>query len=256
MLRILVGMAALLPILASAGCGNAIDESEGKIRVFAASSLTDLLEAVVDTFQARVEGAPQVQLHVAGSSLLARQIEYGAGADVFISAHPSWTTYLSEQGFLRAPVELPISNRLVLVSRIPGRHRISNLERLALADPGHVPAGVYARAALACEGLWAEVEHRTAATVDVRAALAAVEEGAVDAAIVYGSDALFVPRLHVSEPFSEACRPEITYTSGVATSAPRGAELFAAFLSDSLEAPMWEAFGFASRAVHADSVPP
>lgn len=251
--RVLARVAVIVAILSAVGCDRSADPRNGTIQVFAATSLTDLLEAAVDTFEASVDDAPEVQLHLAGSSLLARQIEYGAGADVFISAHPTWTDHLAQQGFLRTTVVLPITNRLVLISRRAGL-RVTNVERLALADPDHVPAGIYARSVLECEQLWTRVEERVAATVDVRGALAAVEEGAADAAIVYSSDARFVPHLHVSEPFTESCRPEIVYTMGLAPSAARGAELFAAFMLDSLRAPMWEAFGFASRAAHADSV--
>lgn len=250
--RVPVVVAAVLALQVAVGCTNAGEPRAGTIRVFAAASLTDVLEALVDTFETTVDGAPEVQLHLAGSSLLARQIEHGAGADVFISAHPSWTSYLAERGLLRSVAAVPISNRLVLVSRRAGQ-QIVDLERLALADPAHVPAGIYARSALECEQLWTVVEHRTAATVDVRAALAAVEEGAADAAVVYRSDARFAPHLSISDPFSEACQPDITYTIGLAPSANPGAARFAEFLSDSLRAPVWEAFGFARRAVHADS---
>lgn len=237
---------ALSALLLSSACGTSSDERT-TLRVFAAASLTDVLEAIVDSFEMTIEGAPEVQLNIAGSSLLARQIEHGAGAAVFVSAHPSWTSYLHERGFLGAAVELPISNRLVLVSRESGR-RLINVERLALADPEHVPAGMYARKALECEQLWRSLEPRTTATVDVRAALAAVEAGAVDAAIVYGSDARFAPELYAAEVVSPGCAPMITYTVGLSPAAGEGAELFAAYLSDTLRGKLWRSFGFTARA--------
>ncbi len=250
----LAALSTLLVMLSVGGCGaSGRHDGDGTIRLFAASSLTDVLEAMVDSFETTVQNGPHVSMNLAGSSLLARQVEYGADVDIFISAHPSWTRYLYQEGYLQKPSRLPITNRLVLVSRLEGQG-IVDVERLALADPDHVPAGIYARGALVCDHMWTILEKRIAATVDVRAALAAVEEGAVDAAVVYRSDAFFTPDLHVSEPFTEPCQPQITYTLGLAPSARRGAEQLAAFLSDSLRASTWESFGFASRAVYSDSI--
>lgn len=248
--------AVLLALLPAPGCGPSAErhhEEHGTLRLFAAASLTDVLEVLVDSFRTVEPNAPHVRLHVAGSSLLARQIEHGAGADVFVSAHPAWMDYLIDRGMIRRAEELPITNRLVVVARREGLH-LRDADRLALADPEHVPAGIYAREALECDGLWRHMDGRIAATVDVRAALAAVEEGAADAAVVYASDAAFTPELHVSEPFPSACRPQISYRIGVARSAGPGADALADFLADARRGPVWERFGFATRGAHRDSV--
>jgi len=225
-----------------AGCQASGDDGR-TIRVFGAASLTDVLEVVADSFESKMGGKATVKLHLAGSSLLARQIEYGAGADVFVSAHPSWTAHLYRQGLLDEPRALPITNRLMLVSR-DSSVTLRNVRRLALADPDHVPAGVYAKAALECGRLWTELSGRIVAVVDVRGALAAVDEGAADAAVVYESDVKFAPQLHASRPFQRDCEPDVVYTLGLARESEDLAVQFAEHLLDSSLASTWTAFGF------------
>jgi molybdate transport system substrate-binding protein len=115
---------------------------------------------------------------------------------------------------------------------------------LALADPDHVPAGVYAKAALECGQLWTELSGRIVAVVDVRGALAAVDEGAADAAVVYESDVKFAPQLHASRPFQRDCEPDVVYTLGLARESGDLAVQFAEHLLDSSLASTWTAFGF------------
>lgn len=237
--------AAIAALLCGSGCRSPGD-SEPSVRVFGAASLTDVLEVLADSFKADLDDEVLVHLHVAGSSLLARQVEHGAAADVIISAHPAWTTYLYERGMIQEPHELPITNRLVLVVR-DSSVELRDVQRLALADPDHVPAGEYAKAALECENLWTLVSDRVAAVIDVRAALAAVYEGAADAAIVYESDSRFAPHLQVSFPFSSECRPDIIYTIGVVRDADDLAEQFAQYIMDSGRLPTWVAFGLELR---------
>lgn len=242
---IAVHAAVIAAVLFAVGCRRPGD-SERSLRVFGAASLTDVLEALVDSFETDAGEDEFVRLHLAGSSLLARQIEHGAAADVIISAHPAWTSYLHQRGIIHEPHELSITNRLVLVGR-DSSPTLRNVERLALADPAHVPAGVYARAALECENLWTAISDRVAAVIDVRAALAAVHEGAADAAIVYESDVRFAPHLEVSFPFSAGCTPDVIYEIGVVCTADKRAEDFANYLLDSARLPTWTAFGFSAR---------
>lgn len=239
-----VAFAIGFALLCGTGCQTSV-ESGRSVRVFGAASLADVLEVVADTFESDTEGAVTVKLHLAGSSLLARQIEYGAGVDVFVSAHPSWTDHLHVRGLLDEPRVLPITNRLMLVSR-DSTVTLRNVRRLALADPEHVPAGVYARAALECIQLWTELAGRIVAVIDVRAALAAVDEGAADAAIVYESDVKFAPHLHTSRPFQANCEPDVIYTIAVGREADEPAMRFTELLLDSSLASTWMAYGFTS----------
>ena len=235
-------VAVSFALLWATGCQASGDDGRS-VRVFGAASLTDVLEVMADSFESKVGGAASVKLHLAGSSLLARQIEFGAGADVFVSAHPSWTDHLYRQGLLREPQTLPITNRLLLVSR-DSSVTLRNVRRLALADPDHVPAGVYAKAALECALLWNELSGRVVAVVDVRGALAAVDEGAADAAVVYESDVRFAPHLHAIRPFQQDCEPDVVYTMGLAREADDLAVQFGEQLLDSSLASTWAAFGF------------
>ena len=221
------------------------DASRPRIQVFAAASLTDVMEVLADSFQ--TAGRYDVVINVAASSLLARQIEHGARADLFVSAHPEWTNHLRAKGLILTPDTLPISNRLVVVAREPGADISAG--RIALADPEHVPAGMYAREALVCSGGWESLQGRIVPTVDVRAALAAVEEGGVEAAVVYASDALHVPDLFVESAVAERCQPDIVYTAGVLRGAsdPSGARELLAYIVDPAREGVWRKFGFETR---------
>ncbi len=223
-----------------AGCRRS--PSAPALTVYAAASLTDVMEAFADTFQVAT-GVP-VTVNVAGSSLLARQIERGAAADLFVSAHPDWTDYLHAAERILPPEELPVANRLVQVRRRAAGRSAS--DRIALADPDHAPAGMYAREALLCEGTWAALAPRLAPTLDARAAVAAVEAGAAGAAIAYASDAAMAPELRAEEVISEACRPRIRYAAAVVRESARrqDARRFLALLRDPAAARLWRRFGF------------
>ena len=151
----------------------------------------------------------------AASSTLARQIAAGAPADVFVSADGAWIDWLAEQGVDVRDRTALARGRLVVVGaagRPPAaalREALGGAGRIALGDPEHVPAGVYARDALRRAGLWADVRDRVVPQADVRAALAAVETGAAEVAVVYASDARASRR--VSTLFEIADRPGVRY---------------------------------------------
>ena len=242
--RVFCGFALLWCAVALfAGCGRSPSGDSRPLHVYAAASLTDVMEAFADTFQVAT-GMPAT-VNVAGSSLLARQIERGAGADLFVSAHPDWTDYLHGAGRTLSPVELPVANRLVQVRRRGGGPSVN--ARIALADPDHAPAGMYAREALRCEGTWAALAPRLVPTLDVRAAVAAVESGAAGLAIVYASDAAMAPELLAEEMISEACRPRIRYTAAAVVrdrALSADARRFLDLMRDPASAPLWRRFGF------------
>jgi molybdate transport system substrate-binding protein len=137
----------------------------------------------------------RVECSFAASSTLARQIEQGAGADLFLSADERWASYLSERGLALARRDL-LGNRLVVVAPTDSRLRLQTLadlerpevRRLAIGLDS-VPAGHYARQALQKAGVWDPLESRVREAGDVRAALAYVSNGEVDAGIVYATDA-------------------------------------------------------------------
>ncbi|MFV2091656.1 MAG: molybdate ABC transporter substrate-binding protein, partial [Hyphomicrobiales bacterium] len=197
-LAVLVLLVAGVP---SPVLGDDHDGSAG-ILVFAAASLAGALEPEVERFQA--QSGIDVQVAYASSGLLARQIVFGAPADLIISAHPRWLDYLAQRKLLaRQPPVALFSNKLVLATARrdmaplvlkPGLDIAPLLDGglLAMGDPDHVPVGIYARAALQWLGSWQALAGRITRASDARAALATVERGEVALGLVYLSDARLV----------------------------------------------------------------
>jgi molybdate transport system substrate-binding protein len=186
MVRKLLAAALLL-----ASCARAPRELD----VAAAASLQDALREVARGWEAR--GGEHVVFNFAGSNILARQIRAGAPVDVFLSADVRTADSIRE--FLEPPLPL-LANTLVVVSDRPmtSLRDLLSMNRIAIGDPSAVPAGVYARAALQHAGLWPAVEAKLVPCENVRAALAAVESGGADAAIVYATDARLAKRTRVA----------------------------------------------------------
>jgi molybdate transport system substrate-binding protein len=190
------------------GCG---DGTEG-VRVFAAASLAGIVPE---------EGAT---VSFAASSVLARQIAEGAPADVFLSANVAWVDDLAAKGLVaeRAPI---LGNALVLVAP-RGRSFAADLRegfdlpaafpgRLAIAEPEHAPAGIYARQALTRLGWWDALSDRLAVAADVRAALMFVTRGECEAGIVYRTDARMTDGVEVVGTFPAASHDPIVYEAAV-----------------------------------------
>ena len=237
-----------LLLLLGVGCSERDLE---EIVVFSAASLTDAVEVLADDFEHRF---PQYRVVVAAgaTSLMARQIEQGAPADVFFSANLAWMEHLGRQGRIAYPVHRPMGNTLVVAGPLENTTMVSlealrGVERIAIADPDHVPAGIYAREGLECALLWDSLEERMIPMLDVRAALLSVSMGAADVAIVYASDVRVAPSLRVLFIWPDDCAPDILYTFARLKDAPNraGAELLLAFATDTLRAHLWNRFGFA-----------
>ncbi len=169
-------------------------------------------------------------------------------------------TYLVDEGKMRPNFREPIGNELVLVTREgPASPDFWNEPgdeaRIALADPAHVPAGIYAKEALTCMGVWDAVQDRVIPTLDVRAALQALAQGGVAASVVYRSDVLIATDSPAYEALPESCQPAISYAVGIHTEAgnPSGAERWVAYLVAPEQAAVWERFGFSYRLADAPS---
>jgi molybdate transport system substrate-binding protein len=242
------GFALALGVLAAAAL--LLPESERqRVTVFAAASLTDAMGEVESAFEAAY---PDVDLVVsaAASSVLARQIEQGAPADVFVSASPRWTDYLAERDLLRYAARALVSNRLVVIGgeAVPlmaGPSDLLRYDRIALADEG-VPAGDYARRALRQVGIWDEAAARIVPTRDVRAAVAAVRTGAAAVAVAYHSDVLDAPGVRVVLEWPAAQQPQIRYTVAVprTTTHPNRALELVEFIRASERLDLWRRHGF------------
>lgn len=243
------GILALLGLLA-AGCTDDPQE-QARITVLAAASLTDAVEALGDSFETAHPGY-RVVLSVASTSLLARQIEHGAPADVFFSANVAWMDHLEARGRLAGPARELFGNHLVVVGRsgmppLSSLHDLTQVPRIAVADPEHVPAGVYAREGLECANLWGAMESRLVPTIDVRAALVSAQTGAADVAIVYASDVRMASAMRVMLPWPANCAPNIRYAVASLRGGPnpQGAARLVAFAMDPAQKGLWERYGFA-----------
>jgi len=228
--------------------------------VFAAASLSDVLQALVRELAKQTD----VRFSFAASSTLARQIEQGAPAQLFISADEAWMDYLAEHGRIDVATRRVVAaNRLVVVrpgsaTALPGesvamlrealRPGPRGADRIATGDPAHVPAGRYAQAALTRLGLWDEVGPRLARADNVRSALSFVERGEAAAGIVYATDARVARGLQVVARFPLASHPPIRYPAALMRGAPPAARALLASISSPQAQPIWSAAGFESAA--------
>lgn len=248
----LLAAAALLASAALAGAGPlaSADARAGELVVFAAASLSDALREIGVAWQGRTGQAVVFSFGASGD--LARQIRAGAPAAVFISADAAGADALVRAGLVRAAdrVEL-LSNRLVVVvpagSPLVLRRAsdLAALPRLALADPANVPAGAYARQWLERAGLWNALRERVVPTLDVRAALAAVESGNVPAGVVYATDAALSRRVRVALEVPAPEGPRIRYVAAALTGAGPPARVFLDNLRSAESGAVFRRFGFA-----------
>jgi molybdate transport system substrate-binding protein len=242
--RRLFRSAAVLILLAAGPCASAAE-----ITVFAAASLADALSEIGKSFGSAT--GHHVAFNFGASSDLARQIRAGAPAHVFFSADQAQMDTVTQEGLVRGADRVDVlSNTLVVVvpARTPRRlqapSEIANFERLALADPQAVPAGVYAKKYLEQVGLWSRLAERIVPTLNVRGALAAVESENVPAAIVYRTDAAISSRVAVAFEVSRADGPAIVYVMAPLAKASAPARLFADELASARAARVYEKYGF------------
>jgi molybdate transport system substrate-binding protein len=213
--RTLAPVVALLMLLCS--CQSGGEPVRQGPTILAASSLQEALTQVAEAWTQA--GHPPPRLSFAASSALARQIEGGAPADLFLSADEEWMDRLAADGLLRKGSRADLlTNELVLI--VPRDAEAAGLDalatgRLALADPQAVPAGRYARAALESLGLWEQVESRVVPAENVRAALALVERGEVPVGSVYATDAKASDRVAIVFRFPSGSHPPIRYPAAV-----------------------------------------
>jgi molybdate transport system substrate-binding protein len=233
---------------------RAADDPPADVLVFAAASLTDVLGELGEQYRTRT--GRRVTFSFAASSALARQIEAGARADLFISADQEWMDYLQERGLIAAGSRRDIAgNRLVLIAPADSAVQVGFGERvdlgpalgtgrLALADPDIVPAGRYAKAALQRLGAWAGVENRLARAENVRVALAYVARGETPLGIVYETDARIEPRVRIVARLPEDTHPPIRYPAALTRTAGEKAAGFLEFLGSAEARTVFDRYGF------------
>ncbi len=245
-----IAFAGLTAVAAAAGLGRA---AAADLQVSAAASLTDALQEIDAAYEKA--GGDHVLLNLGASSMLARQIEAGAPADLFCSADEAKMDGLDKHHLLLAGTRKDLlSNTLVVVVPLASPLKIASpadlagadVRALALADPAAVPAGIYAKTYLQGKGLWDKVSGRVIPTEDVRAALAAVESQNAQAGIVYKTDALISKKVRVAFEVPRAESPKIDYPCAVvaASKHPVAARKLLAYLSSPSAAAVFERYGF------------
>ena len=256
--RLLAVLCPLLCLIGMIGAVPALAQSRGPI-VLAAASLQESLNAAADRWAAKGHARPV--LSFAGTPALARQIEAGAPADLFVSADSEWMDYLAQRHLIRAGTRVNLlTNSLVLIApatsplRLPMIRNLPLLRalgptgRLAMADPQSVPAGIYGRQALTALGVWPQIAPRVARTENVRAALMLVARGEAPLGVVYATDARVAAAVRVVGVFPPASHAPIVYPVAVPT-ASRNAEgeQFRRFLLSGEAKALFRSFGFGTR---------
>ncbi|PVB60049.1 molybdate ABC transporter substrate-binding protein [Labrenzia sp. 011] len=193
------------------------------LTVFAAASMREAMEGIAAAFEE--ETGTDVVFSFAGTGTLARQVEAGAPADLFVSADAAWMDYVRDRDAVRADTILEFaSNALVLVGpensqavtlTPDGLRAALGSGRLAIADPETVPAGRYGKAALEYLGLWASVSARLAPMENVRIALASAARGDTPLALVYRTDALVEPAVVIAATLPGDSHPPIRYLAAL-----------------------------------------
>jgi molybdate transport system substrate-binding protein len=225
----------------------------GEITLFAAASLTDALKHIATIYEKHSND--KISFNFGASSMLARQIEEGAPADIFFSADEAKMDGLEKKGLIvKETRKSRLSNSLVIVVASKGGVAIESpkdlatdkVKRLAMAEPRTVPAGVYAKEYLQKQRLWSAVEGKVVPTENVRAALAAVEAGNVDAGIVYKTDAGISKKVKVAYEVPRSEGPAIRYPVALVkeSSHPDAARKFLGYLNSPDAARVFENYGF------------
>ena len=248
-LRAAVVALALLPL-------SAVTASAADVVVFAAASLKNALDDVTAAYKA--ETGKIVSINYAASSVLAKQIEQAAPADIFFSADLDWMDYLQARNLIRKDTRRTLlRNKLVLVAPktssasvdlAPGA-KLSDLlgadGKLAMANVDSVPAGKYGKAALTKLGLWDAVAGRIVQADNVRAALAFVARGEAPAGIVYQTDANAEPAVKVIGSFPEDSHPPIVYPVALTSASTNpDARAFLEFLQSDKAKAAYQRQGF------------
>ncbi len=237
----MINRRALLTLTACASLASPTRAQQvSRLTVFAAASLKEALEAIAVAYGSK--GRPAPVLSFAGSNQLARQIDQGAPADLFISADEDWMNWLAERKLIVPTSRLDLlGNRLVLVAPSGGAPVTINAKldltgllkggRLALPDPQAVPAGKYAKAALMQLGLFESIKDKIVGTENVRMALMLVARGEAPLGIVYATDAMADNKVSVIGTFPSDAHPPIIYPAALTTTARLDASDFLEFIT-------------------------
>jgi molybdate transport system substrate-binding protein len=222
--RLLVALGILSAVGTIAEANRA--RADGVVTVSAAVSLTDALQSIARSY-AESGGGP-IRFNFAASNVLARQIMNGAPVDLFISADEAQMELTAKAGAIDVETRIPLVGNVLAVVTLPRGPSVADtrgllqpsVRRIAIGDPAAVPAGVYARTYLERIGLWNVLEPKLVPVANVRAALASVENGAVDAAITYETDVVTASTARVAFLIRGDMAPRIVYPAAIVSAAP------------------------------------
>ena len=224
------------------------------LTVHAAASLTDAVKEIAENYEPQNSG--KVRLNFDASSILARQIEEGAPGDVFLSADQAKMDELEQKNLLvpgtrrsllrnTLAIVVPKESKLVLAA---ARDLVPDgaVKKIAIAQPSSVPAGIYAKEYLMKLGLWKQLAPKMVPTQNVRAALAAVASGNVEAGFVYKTDALISPEVRIACEIPPEEGPKISYSVAalVGSGDLAAAKKFLAYLESEPARAVFRKYGF------------
>ncbi|MBS0535066.1 MAG: molybdate ABC transporter substrate-binding protein [Proteobacteria bacterium] len=242
-------------VAAAAPPAHAQGQSSETLVVFAAASMKNALDDANAAFTRA--SSVKVTTSYAASSALAKQMESGAPADVFISADLNWMDYVAKKNLIKADSRYNLlGNKLVLITGKDSKLANVKIEpgfdiaalagdgRIAVADVKAVPAGLYAKAALEKLGAWAKAEPKLAMAENVRATLAFVARGETPIGIVYETDAKVEPNVKIVATFPDGSYPPVTYPVAATSNAKADAAKYLAFLRGDAARAIFEKYGF------------
>lgn len=251
----LSSFALVAAIALMTACSGGTKKAEPtEITVFAAASLTNVLNELIDSF--KVDNNVKVTTNLASSGTLARQIEQAGAPDLFISASKTWAEYVDSLGLVVKPYKETISlNDLVLIA--PKESAIETLTvdstldiasvlqggRLSVGDPEHVPAGKYAQQSLNYYGWYDKLSPSFLPAKDVRSALMVVEMGEAPLGIVYRTDAEESAKVKIVGTFPDQSHKPIVYVSCLCKESEMG-KAFYEYIKSDKTASIWKKYGF------------
>ena len=250
-----VRLFAILSLFAALASAPPMAAAQDSLTVFAAASLKNALDDANTAFT-KANGVKIVASYAA-SSALAKQIESGAPADVFVSADLQWMDYVAQKNLIKPDSRVNLlGNKLVLIAPLDSKldkvaigqgfdiAKLAGDGRIAVADVKAVPAGLYAKAALEKLGGWAAAEPKLAMAENVRATLSFVARGETPVGIVYETDAKVEPKVKIVGVFPDGSHPPVIYPVAATTSAKADAGKYLSYLRGSEAKGIFEKYGF------------
>ncbi len=228
--------------------------SAESLLLYAAASTSNAFSEIIKKFNSS-QNSIKVKASFASSSTLAKQIQAGAPAHLFISANPKWMDFLEQQKLIIPETRSNLlHNKIVLITPSSKPIQVSMTKdfdfdkqlhgRLCLGDPDHVPAGIYAKQAFKSLGWWKVLKPKLVGTVDVRAALALVEQGECHAGVVYSTDAIASKKVNVIAEFPDKTHEPIVYPMARTIASSDSISTFIDFLQSPQSQDIFKKYGF------------